>query len=301
MPRTHHEPREHERPHRAGHAHTITGSGRNRIEDSSAGGTHTEREDHPWEIEIPDHPGRTESGEFRAAKGAAHKILAAIRQQDSGGLLASLAGPGGVQAHHAGSLFVFSGGKWALFLNSAGVEWSAQWAADPARVDLLRQNAAALYERFPETLDEFARLGYTQARDILATPITDHGGVAAWTDSIFNSCVLLSPALHQGLNPEHTQVGGWHHFPKSIWDQQITKRDDFQLWVTTEDGLPAAVAPMGHRGSGDGRVRVLWAHPSSHLHHEHRQHMERGEEHILPEDHDLAKQAFARQNTTQEA
>jgi hypothetical protein len=42
---------------------------------------HVEREDHGWAVEIPDHPGRTESPGFRRAKEALHKILAAIAAQ----------------------------------------------------------------------------------------------------------------------------------------------------------------------------------------------------------------------------
>lgn len=262
---------------------------------AAAAGEHAEHEDHAWSVEIPDHPGRTESETFRRAKTAAHKILAAIRQQDGAELLTSLAGPGGVQAHHAGSLFAFLNGEWFLLLNVSGVEWSAQWSADPAKIDLLRRNAQRFYERFPETLAELAKLGYTEAAAILSEPVTDHDGVARWTDSLFNSCVLLSAPLHQGIVSQGAQVGGWHHYPKSIWDIQVTKHDDFRLWVTTGDGHEAAVAPMGHRGSGDGRVRVLYAHPSSRLHAEHKAHLERGEEHVLPADHDMATQAFAQQ------
>lgn len=44
---------------------------------------HVEREDHGWTIEIPDHPGRTESPEFRRAKEVMHKILAAVALEDS--------------------------------------------------------------------------------------------------------------------------------------------------------------------------------------------------------------------------
>ena len=53
---------------------------------------HVEREDEPWAVEIPDHPGRAESPEFRRAKQAAHKILAAVRSQPDPGLLAFISG-----------------------------------------------------------------------------------------------------------------------------------------------------------------------------------------------------------------
>lgn len=270
------------------------------LERHAASGEHTEHEDHGWSVEIPDHPGRTESEEFRHSKETAHKILAEMRTQHYPALLTGIAGPGGVQAHHAGSLFVWTNG-WSMFLNVAGVEWSAQFAADPAKVDALRQNAQVLYEAFPGTLDRFEKLGYHEARTVLETPITNAAGVTRWTDSIYNSCVLLSPGLHQGLDPARTQVGGWHHFPKSIWDQQVTKRDDFQLWVTSGDGLAAAVAPVAPHGSQDGRVEVIYAQPGSALHKDMLKAHASGKPHILDADHPLAQQAFARQTTTEES
>ena len=259
-------------------------------------GTHVEHETDDWSVSIPDHPGRTESEAFRRAKDALHKILAAVRaQQDGSPLIASVAGSGAVQAHHAGSLWVFAGGSWSLLLNTCGVEWSAQWAADPERVDLLRRNAAQLYARFPETLDELERLGYGEARQIISEPVTDAAGVARWTDSLFNSCVPLTAGLHQAYPSAQKQVAGWHHVPKSIWDQQITRRADFQLWVQDSEGHPAAVVPVAPRGSGDGRVAVLWAHPGSALHRAHEHVTSQGQPHILPADHALARQAFAAQ------
>lgn len=200
-----------------------------------------------------------------------------------------------VQAHHAGSLWVFDSGGWFLLLNVCGVEWSAQWAADAGKVDALRQNAQRLYARFPETLAEMERLGYAECREILATPITDHAGVARWTDSLFNACVPLSPGMHMGVVSQRQAIGGWHHYPKSIWDSQVTKRDDFALWVTDEEGNPAAVAPVGHPGSGDGRVHVLWAKPGSALHRQREEAHAAGKAHVLGADHPLAQQAFGSQ------
>lgn len=57
-------------------------------------GVHTEREDHPWEVDIPDHPGRTETKAFRRAKTTAHAILAAARKDPAAGLLVALADGG---------------------------------------------------------------------------------------------------------------------------------------------------------------------------------------------------------------
>jgi hypothetical protein len=204
--------------------------------------------------------------------------------------------PAPMQAHHAGSLWVHDGDGWFMVLNLAGVEWSAQFAADPAKVDQLRKNAQRLYARFPETITELERLGYSEARTILGTPITDHAGVARWTDSIYNSCVMLSPGLHQGIvSDRNPDVGGWHHYPKSIWDQQVTMHADFQLWVMDDEGRRAAVAPVAPRGSGDARVHVVWAEPGSQLHLDMLASHAAGHLHILGETHPAARAAFAKQ------
>lgn len=255
--------------------------------------THVEREDEPWAVEIQDHPGRTESEGFRRSKVTAHKILAAVREQDPDGTLAFLAGPAEAhpQAHHAGSLWVFDGSGWFQVLNVAGVEWAAQWSADASKIDALRQNAQRLYVRFPETLDELAELGYPEARAILSEPVTNAAGVARWTDSLFNATVMLSAGLHSGVVGTG-QTGGWHRYPKSIWDMQATKRDDFTLWVTAGEGITAVVAPVAPHGSGDGRVSVLYAEPGSELHRQQQEAHAKGEPHILEAGHPLAVQAF---------
>jgi hypothetical protein len=263
----------------------------------SVPGTHVEHEVDDWSEAIPDHPKRAGSKAFLRAKATAHKILA---EAGTGSLAAAMAGPVSEhpQAHHAGSLWVHDGAGWLLYLNPAGLEWSAQWCAEPARVDTLRASAARLYARFPETLTQLERLGYIEAREILQTVITDAAGVARWTDSLFNSCVMLSAGLHTGVIRGGTQIAGWHHVPKPVWDAQLTKRDDFTLWVTDAQGHAAAVAPVAAPGSGDGRVLVVWAHPGSALHAEHQKAAAAGKAHILGAGHPLAVQAFARQQET---
>ena len=78
--------------------------------------------------------------------------------------------------------------------NLAGIEWSAQFCADPAKVDLLRQNAKRLYDLLaPDTKQELDPTG------LLDTPIQDAAGVAKWTDSIFNAGVPLQPSFHIGV------------------------------------------------------------------------------------------------------
>jgi hypothetical protein len=84
--------------------------------------------------------------------------------------------------------------------------------------------------------------------------------VAAWTDSIFNASVPLPPGPHSGVLPKGA---GYHHYPKPIVDIDHFRFDDFQLFVVDSAGRPAVVVPVSPRGSGDGRVRLLAAHPES--------------------------------------
>jgi hypothetical protein len=141
-----------------------------------------------------------------------------------------------------------------------GIEWSAQFCADPAKVDRLRQYAARAVAGFPDTLPGYEALGYTDAPTVLGTPITDAADIAAWTDSIFNAGLPLPAATHTGVLPK---AAGYHHYPKLIVDIDHFRRDDFQLFVTDTAGLPAVVVPVKPYGDGDGRVRLLAPHPDS--------------------------------------
>ena len=78
--------------------------------------------------------------------------------------------------------------------NLAGIEWSAQFCADPAKVDLLRQNAKRLYDLLAPQVKQQLDPG-----GLLDTPITDADGIAKWTDSIFNAGVPLHPSFHTGV------------------------------------------------------------------------------------------------------
>ena len=62
-----------------------------------------------------------------------------------------------------------------------------------------------------------------------------------------------------------SQPAGVHHYPTPIVDIQLFKYDDFQWWVTDQQGNPAAVAPVDKRGSGNASVHVLYATPGSQL------------------------------------
>ena len=242
----------------------------------STPGEHTEHEDHGWDIYIPDHPPPSDSPEYVASRAKLHELTGD----------GTFYGPPPIQDHHGGGLWLKDSRGWFFVRNLAGIEWSAQFCADPARVDLLRDNAARVYAAFPDAVEE---LGIA---DLLSTRITDADGVARWTDSICNASVPLSAELHSGVLPHG---GGVHHYPTPITDIETFKQADFNLFVTDGAGNQAAVVPVAPRGSGDGRVMVLWASPGAPVRKAHLAARSNGNAVILPADHELAKLAFAGQ------
>lgn len=241
-----------------------------------ADGEHTEHEDHGWDIYIPDHPPRSDSPEYVASRAKLHELTGD----------GTFYGAPPIQDHHGGGLWLKDSGGWFFVRNLAGIEWSAQFCADPAKVDQLRVNARRLYQGFPEAVEA---LGIAE---LLNTPITDAAGVAQWTDSICNASVPLPAELHSGVLPHG---GGVHHYPTPITDIETFKQADFNLFVTDSEGHQAAVVPVAPRGSGDGRVMVLWANVGSDVHAQHMTAKAAAGALILPADHELARLAFARQ------
>jgi Family of unknown function (DUF6424) len=253
---------------------------------------HSESESQPWTMQVPDHPQRGDSPEYVAAR----RKMSELADQAT----ALIYGPGPYQYHHGGSLWVKDDQGWFMLRNLAGIEWSAQFCADPAKVDLLRQNARRLYHLLaPEIKQELDPDG------LLETPIRDAAGVARWTDSIFNSGVPLHASFHTGVLPApgtqiksattDTEPAGVHQYPTPVADVQLFKYDDFQLWVIDEEGNPVAVAPMAQRGSGNASVHVLYATAGSRLA-EQKQAAERANTPlVLGPEHPLSKQAYQNQ------
>ena len=91
------------------------------------------------------------------------------------------------------------------------------------------------------------------------------------------------------------EPGGVHHYPTPIVDIQLFKYDDFQLWVTDAQGNPAAVAPVGARGSGNASVHVLFATPGSELDAQKQAAESANTPLVLGPDHPLSQQAFTNQ------
>jgi hypothetical protein len=253
---------------------------------------HAESEAHAWGINVPNHPTRADSPEYVAARSKMNEI--------AGQATGMIYGQGPFEDHHGGALWLKDSQGWFLVRNQAGIEWSAQFCAEPAKVDLLRQNAQRLYNLLsPEIKQQLDPDG------LLDTPIRDAAGVAKWTDSIFNAGVPLHPTFHTGVlpsggaqsppAPENAQPAGVHHYPTPIADIQLFKYDDFQLWVTDDQGNPAAVAPVDKRGSGNASVHVLYATPGSQLAQEKHAVESMGAPLILGPDHPLSQQAYQNQ------
>ena len=288
---------------------------------------HTESEGHPWCINVPDHPQRADSPEYVWARSKMNEIAPAT------GLVY---GQAPFQDHHGSALWLKDDQGWFLVRNLAGIEWSAQFCADPAKVDLLRQNAKRLYDLVGAEIKQ-----ELDPDGLLDTPIQDAAGVAKWTDSIFNAGVPLQATFHVGVLPGGAPAmdqsatdqpsataeapatdqppttsqpsatdqpsapapatatdqvpAGVHHYPTPIVDIQLFKYDDFQLWVTDEQGNPAAVAPVQPRYSGDASVHVLYATPGSQLEAQRQAAESANTPLILGPDHPLARQAYANQ------
>jgi hypothetical protein len=181
---------------------------------------HSESEGHPWSINVPDHPQRADSPEYVAARTKMNQIAA--------GTTGLFYGSPPFQDHHGGALWLKDAQGWFLVRNLAGIEWSAQFCADPAKVDLLRQNAKRLYDLLaPEIKQELDPNG------LLDTPIQDAAGVAKWTDSIFNAGVPLQPSFHTGVLAQGGAHGAQAAAPAA---------DDSQAAL---DPAPAADASQG--------------------------------------------------------
>lgn len=254
-------------------------------DSTTNGSTHTEHENDAWTINIGDHPGRADTPLYGRSR--KHMISAVQDAQPW------IFGPPPYQDHHGGGVWVIgTDGLPAMYLLPAGIEWSAQFCADPAKVDVLRRNAAALVDAFPGTRNWYTATLRMSAADlaILTTPITDAAGVAVWTDSFWNASVPLPQSYHTGMPPK--AAPGYHHAPKPIVDIRTFVQDDFVLFP--KPGV--AVLPVAPRGSGDGRVAVAWVESDYHAMMaalNESAPLTVGD--VLPADHPVARAAFVHQ------
>jgi hypothetical protein len=243
-------------------------------------GAHVVTAGKPIMYETADHAKRSDSPTYVKSR----KALSEIAKTQQGWFF----GEGPYQDHHGGGLWVYDEQGWFFVRNLVGLEWSGQFCADPKKVDQLRLNAKRLYAAFPRSAAKFKELDIDLEK-LLTTAITDAAGVSEWTDSICNASVPLPQPAHTGFVPKG---GGVHNYPTPVTDIDYFRYEDFQLWVTDEEGQPAAVVPVAPRGSGKSEVRVVHSTPGTKLNAEHVAAERNGEFLDMPGDHSLAKQAF---------
>lgn len=239
---------------------------------------------------VEGHAARVDSKEFIAARSALHKILA--EQKDH--FFGHGDGENAVQAHHGGSIWVHDGEQWRMYLNLAGIEWSAQFSCDPASVDKLRENALFLTKVFPATIGQLQRIGYTDAEKVLNTKIVDAAGIAAFTDSLFNACVPLPQKVHTGaITASDSRSAGRHTYPAPNTDIVFICRKDFTPFVF-DKGAVVHVHAVAPAGSSDKRVRVVHVSDPKHPLHKKHANAEKAGKVLTLEAHDpIAQKAFS--------
>jgi hypothetical protein len=261
------------------------GNGKGRVRAQDVQNDHVTKAGEPITYYTAGHPPRSDSPYYVKSRKALHQILGTLGKP--------FFGPEPVQDHHGGGLWVYDDEGWFFVRNLVGIEWSGQFCADPAKVDILRQNARRLYAGFPRSFDEFKTLGI-DLKELLDTPITDADGISRWTDSICNASVPLPQPVHTGTVPKG---GGVHNYPTPVTDIAFFKRDDFTLWVVDEEGHDVAVVPTHPHGTGKRDLHVIHTEPGSKLDRLHKAAEARGQGLILQEGDalhaHLAKQAFA--------
>jgi hypothetical protein len=199
----------------------------------------------PWSRNIPRHPKRVDTREYVHSRAKMHELVDTVHD--------FFYGPEPYEDHHGGGLWLKDDDGWFLVRNLVGIEWSAQFCADPAKVDKLRVNAKRVYAAFP---DAAAELGI---RELLDTPITDADGVARWTDSICNASVPLPKEDHTGLLPP---MAGVHGYPSPVTEIQLFKFDWFDLWHYSEETQEVVAAtPLASGFTPDEGTRAIFAAP----------------------------------------
>lgn len=200
---------------------------------------------YPYTRNIPVHPQRTESAEYRHSRDTMHELADPIDD--------FFYGPGPYEDHHGGGLWLKDELGWFLVRNLVGIEWSAQFCADPAKVDQLRINARRLYSAFPEAVDAL------EIRELLDTPITDAAGIARWTDSICNASVPLPREDHTGVLPP---MAGVHGYPSPVAEIQSFMYEWFELWhYSVETDEIVAATPVASVEEENAGTRAIFAAP----------------------------------------
>ena len=133
----------------------------------------------------PAHPQRSGSKTYQRSRRALLRIVTSL----DGWYF----GPGPYDDHHGGGLWVMDEDGWFFVRNLVGIEWSAQFCADPKKVDALRMNARRLYAAFPKSFPAFAALGIDLRKLLSISGVTTAVASAAMA---WPGCLhLLAPSL----------------------------------------------------------------------------------------------------------
>ena len=94
---------------------------------SAPPGTHPEHEDYPWSIAVQDHPARADTPEYVASQKKMNEIATGVKE--------FYYGDSPIRTTTAVDLWLKDDQGWFLVKNTAGIEWSAQFCADPTKID----------------------------------------------------------------------------------------------------------------------------------------------------------------------
>jgi hypothetical protein len=247
---------------------------------------------------VEGHPARKDSPEFVSARTTLHKLLPRLFGGHNPWEIKSGDVGVGVQAHHGGSILVYSkvDDVWRIVLNIFGIEWCEQFSTDPAKLDLARQNAEAIIAAFPDTEPELQALGYTDVA-LLHHKIETADDIAKYVDSIFNACVPIPQPQHTGSVAAKTpEAAGVHNYPLPACNIPMFCVSTFDPFVVDAPSKTVAVVqPVSPIGSGDGRLRVEHAPPGHPLYEAHHKAEKSGNALIISADHPIALHAFRHQ------
>jgi hypothetical protein len=138
---------------------------------------------------------------------------------------------------------VYDGETWRLFRNTVTIWPGMETAADPDKVDRLRENVTSLMGRYAETLPQLEKLGI-RVKTLLNRQIKTHADVVTWAESIFNVGPSTGLLVH-------------------VEDALAMAYDDLKIQVQM-GRHPAFVLPAAARGAGV-RQTVDYTVPGSKL------------------------------------
>src|SRR5712692_9397866 len=157
----------------------------------------------------------------------------------------------------AEGLWLKDAAGWFLVRNLCGIEWSAQFCADPAKVDQLRQAAKRLYARFPE--------GRRRARHPAPAGQAHHDGEGRGRLDRLDLQRECPPGDRRA--PRGTAEGRRNpSLPLPGRGDRVLQVRRLPALGDRRPGWGSRGYPCRATGSGDGRTRVVATEPGSSFH-----------------------------------